>query len=68
MSLDPWTCEEDEDVAQASRRMEQNMVRRLLVLDHNGYLVGMVSVTDVAVKGHNERVAGRVLGRVSAVG
>jgi CBS domain-containing protein len=57
--LDPWTaqvreamtkevicCSEDDDIAEAARLMKEKHVRRLLVLDHNRRLVGLVSLCD----------------------
>jgi predicted transcriptional regulator len=65
MTVNPLFCYEDQEIKEVSRLMEQNGIRRLLVLDRNGLLVGLVSLSDVARKGHDERIAGRVLGRVS---
>lgn len=61
--LDPWTaqvreamtadvvcCCEDDDVAEAARLMEEKHVRRLLVLDRNQRLVGIVSRGDLVVQ------------------
>src|SRR5438093_8135036 len=71
--LDPWTdhvrdamtpeviyCFEDEDVAKASQLMKQKQVRRLLVLNRDRRLVGILSLDDVATK-TDEVVAGNTL-------
>ncbi len=43
-----FTCSEDDDLEQAARLMEERAVRRLLVLDREGHLAGMLSVDDLA--------------------
>lgn len=60
---DPWTdkvrdsmtraiiyCYEDDDVAVAARLMKENQVRRLVALDRDKRLTGIVSLGDLAVK------------------
>jgi CBS domain-containing protein len=41
-------CREDDEVEEAARRMEERAVRRLMVLDREGDLSGMLSVEDLA--------------------
>jgi CBS domain-containing protein len=48
MTAQPFTCSEDDDLEEAARRMEERAVRRLLVLDREGHLAGMLSVDDLA--------------------
>ena len=59
-------CYEDEDIAEASLVMEKNLVHRLIVLDRNEKLVGIVSLSDLAAKAKSAALAGHVLGEVSA--
>ncbi len=59
-------CYEDEDITDASLLMEKNLVHRLIVLDRNEKLVGIVSLSDLAAKARSAALAGRVLGEVSA--
>jgi len=42
------SCREDDEVEEAARRMEERAVRRLMVLDREGDLSGMLSVEDLA--------------------
>jgi CBS domain-containing protein len=56
---------EDQDVAEAARLMEQHQIRRVVVLNRNQQLVGMVSLGDLAVRTGDERQAGKTLERVS---
>jgi CBS domain-containing protein len=76
--LDPWTCRtrdvmtpnviycmEDQDVAEAAQLMKDNQIRRLVVLDRNKLLVGIVSLGDLAVESGNEQLVGNALEAVS---
>jgi CBS domain-containing protein len=58
-------CFEDDDVAQAARLMRERQVRRLVVLNRDKRLVGIVSLGDLVVETRDERLAGRTLERVS---
>ena len=60
------TCYEDQYITEASLLMERNLVHRLIVLDRNEKLVGIVSLSDLAAKAKSEALAGHVLGEVSA--
>ena len=57
-------CFDDQSVTEAAELMEQKRVRRLPVLDRNQRLVGIVSLGDLAVRTHKDRMAGHVLERV----
>jgi CBS domain-containing protein len=65
MTPGAFTCYEDQSITEVSKLMEKNMVRRLLVLDRNEKLVGLVSLTDLALKVPNEKVSGHVLSKIS---
>ena len=41
-------CTEDDELAEAAHAMEACAVRRLIVLDREGHLCGMLSVEDIA--------------------
>jgi CBS domain-containing protein len=58
-------CFEDEDVEEAARLMEERQIRRLLILNREERLVGVVSLGDLAVGTGDERLAGEVLEHVS---
>ena len=60
------SCYQDQDIAEASLVMEKNLVHRLVVLDRNEKLVGIVSLSDLAAKAKSETLSGHVLGKVSA--
>jgi CBS domain-containing protein len=57
-------CYEDEDVAEAARKMAEQQVRRLIVVDRDKNLVGMVALADVA-RSADERVSGSALEGIS---
>ena len=61
-------CYEDQDVGEAARLMGDQQVRRLVVVDRERRLVGIVSLGDLAMQAGDERVAGEVLERVSEPG
>jgi CBS domain-containing protein len=76
--LDPWTCRvrdvmtpsivychEDQEVNEAAQLMKENQIRRLVVLDQNKHLTGIVSLGDLAVEGGDEELAGNTLEAVS---
>ena len=58
-------CFEDQDVTEAARLMKENQIRRLVVLNRNKRLVGIVSLGDLAVETGDEELAGKTLEEVS---
>jgi CBS domain-containing protein len=58
------TCGEDDDLGTAARVMEDHAVRRLVVLDAEGALAGVLSVDDLAEV--DRALAARVLERAGA--
>jgi CBS domain-containing protein len=58
-------CFEDQDVAEAARIMQENQIRRLVVLNRDKRLVGIVSLGDLAVETGDQRLAGKTLEKVS---
>jgi CBS domain-containing protein len=65
MSPSPLHCFEDDDVSVAVRAMENRQIRRLPVLNRSNQLVGIVSLGDLAIQTHDQRLSGEVLERVS---
>lgn len=55
---------DDDDVEAASELMSKHQVRRLIVLDHNKDLCGLVSVGDIA--GEAEEISGETLRNISS--
>jgi CBS domain-containing protein len=58
-------CYEDQDISDAAHMMEQNQIRRLLVLNREKRLVGILSLGDLAVDTGDEQLAGHTLEAVS---
>ena len=65
MTKDVFYCYEDQDVREAAKLMSDLQVRRLIVLDRDSNLVGIVSLGDLVTDTGDEKLAGRVLNRVS---
>ena len=78
LSLDPATtrvaevmtpvihfCYEDQGVEEAAAMMKDKQIRRLPVLDRNRRLVGIVSLGDLAVQGHDDSLSGDTLEKIS---
>jgi CBS domain-containing protein len=59
-------CHADETLTEAARLMEDNHVRRILVLDVHKRLVGLLSLDDLAAKMSSDRLLGTVLRNVTA--
>lgn len=57
-------CYEDEDVEAAARKMAEHQVRRLIVVDRDKNLVGMVALADVA-RAASDRLSGDTLESIS---
>jgi len=59
-------CFEDDDVKEAARLMREKQVRRILVLNRDKRLTGIVSLGDIAVDtGGDKQVTGKTLEAVS---
>lgn len=58
-------CFEDQPVEDVARIMEVRQIRRLVVLDRNKRLTGIVSLGDIAFKTGRDDLAGEILERVS---
>jgi len=56
---------EDEDEREASQRMGEHMIRRLMVCDHEGHAIGMLSLGDLAVHGSKKAATDKALEDIS---
>jgi CBS domain-containing protein len=66
MSPGVVSCYEDQDIDEAARLMEDRQIRRVVVLDHDQRITGILSLGDLAVSGSSERsLAGEILEAVS---
>lgn len=65
MTREVITCYADQEVEEAARVMNEHQIRRLLVLDRNQNLVGVISLGDLAVSALDESQAGETLQNIS---
>ncbi len=59
------TCYEDDSLAQAADIMERKQIRRLVVLNSDKQLVGILSLGDVAVRGASDQLSAEALEEIS---
>ena len=65
MTPEAVCCLEHDDVRRAAQLMQAAQLRRLLVVDADGRLAGIVSLGDLALQAGDEELAGETLERVS---
>ena len=65
MSQEVVNCFEDQEVEEAVEIMKTHLIRRLVVLDRDDELVGVISLGDIAAKGHDLKNTGRTLKAIS---
>jgi len=58
-------CFEDQDVQEAARLMQERQIRRVVVLNRDKRLAGILSLGDLAVETGDERLAGKTVEHVS---
>jgi CBS domain-containing protein len=58
-------CHEADDIRAAAKLMQETQLRRLLVVNDDGRLVGIVSLGDLVLQTGDEKLAGRTLEKVS---
>jgi CBS domain-containing protein len=61
MTTNVVTCREDEPLHEAADRMKSQQVRRLVAVDARGEPVGIISLADIASRGGDFDLAGRVV-------
>lgn len=61
-------CRDTDSVEEAAALMEQHQVRRLLIVDYDECLCGIVSLGDLAVRSRDEQLSQEVLEEVSRPG
>lgn len=65
MTSDVVCCKEDDDVKDAASKMKDRQIRRIVVVDAQQRVSGIVSLGDIAVDTHNDKMSGQVLEEVS---
>ena len=65
MTHDLCTCSPSDDVDDVRKMMEQRQIRRVLVTDEHGSLVGIVAIADLATSLDNKTKVGETLEQIS---
>jgi CBS domain-containing protein len=65
MTAEVVSVPETADVKDAARLMKDRQIRRIVVIDPNKRVVGIVSLGDIAVDAHDDKMSGDVLEKVS---
>jgi len=65
MTVDVYTAHPNDRVVDVIHKMGQKQVRRIPVCNENGYLVGMISMADVAVETREDHELGEALEEIS---
>ena len=65
MTMDVVCCHESDDIRAAAKMMQDAQLRRLLVVNDEGRLVGIVSLGDLVLQTGDEKLAGHTLEKVS---
>jgi CBS domain-containing protein len=65
MTRDVVTVKETDDVTDAARLMKDRQIRRVVVVNANKQVCGIVSLGDIAVDTHDDKLSGDVLEKVS---
>jgi CBS domain-containing protein len=68
MTPEVVACRDSDDVQDAARTMQLAQLRRLVVVDENGRLVGIVSLGDIALQAGDDKLTGETLEGVSEPG
>ena len=65
MTTEIVCCRENDDVREAAKLMQESQLRRLLVVNEEGRLVGIVSLGDIVLQTGDPKLAGKTLEKVS---
>jgi CBS domain-containing protein len=60
-----FSCYDDDDVEDVGRYMQETRVHRMVILDRQGKIVGVVSIGDIAKTTGVEGLAGETLGEIA---
>jgi CBS domain-containing protein len=65
MQRDVYHCDESDDISEARRLMEEHRIHRVIVLNSEQQLAGILSVDDLARRAGSACLAGEILERVA---
>ena len=66
MTREPYIVYEDQTINEACELMEKNKIRRLIVLNREGALAGVLTLNDVTVKAKETKRSAQVLRNITA--
>jgi CBS domain-containing protein len=66
MTGEPHFVYEDQTITEACESMEKNKIRRLVVLNREGGLAGILTLNDVTVKANESRRSAEVLRKIAS--
>jgi CBS domain-containing protein len=66
MTREPYFVYEDQTINEACELMEKNKIRRLIVLNREGALAGVLTLNDVTVKAKETKRSAQVLRNITA--
>jgi len=66
MTREPYFVYEDQTINEACELMEKNKIRRLIVLNREGALAGVLTLNDVTVKAKETKRSAQVLRKIAA--
>jgi CBS domain-containing protein len=67
MTRELYFAYEDQTINEACELMEKNKVRRLIVLNREAALAGVLSLNDITIKGKETKRSAQVIRRIAAV-
>jgi CBS domain-containing protein len=65
MTKEIHTCFQEETLREVAAQMQGSQVRRILVVDRQGKLVGIISLGDLSISGEDDGLSAQTLNRVS---
>ncbi|HYR83727.1 MAG TPA: CBS domain-containing protein [Terriglobia bacterium] len=65
MTPNAFYCLEDQDIEEVGRRMQETEVKRMLILNRDHKLVGVVSLGDLSRASGEQQLAGETLKQIS---
>lgn len=65
MTPEVVSCYEDQDAEEAVSLMEENQIRRIIVLNRDKKMTGIVSLGDVAVRVGRDQLSGETIEQIS---
>jgi CBS domain-containing protein len=65
MTRDIETCDVDDDIENIAKRMQRKKVRRIIAVDRDRHLAGVVSLTDIAATSKDPKILGETVKHIN---